>query len=82
MIPFRWTKKKGTFLFLLKVRDIPGKNRGVVATKKFSAKEFVCEYAGELLNYKEGQIREREYKKDLSAGCYMYLFPFQDKLMW
>jgi histone-lysine N-methyltransferase SETD8 len=58
----------------LEIRDIPGKNRGVVPTKKLSKGDFAVEYAGELIEHSTAEERENEYAMDVSKGCYMYYF--------
>ena len=64
------------------VKLIPGKGRGVVATKDFNPKDFLCEYAGDLLSMTEAKAREDKYKQDSSIGCFMYYFVFKDKHLW
>ena len=58
----------------LEIRDIPGKNRGVVPTRKLYKGDFVVEYAGELIKQSTAKERENEYAMDISKGCYMYYF--------
>ncbi|CAG0897954.1 unnamed protein product [Cyprideis torosa] len=58
----------------LEVRCFPNKGRGVVALRRFQKGEFVVEYAGELVDMKEAQVREVRYAKDRNKGCYMYYF--------
>ena len=58
----------------LEIRDIPGKNRGVVPTRKLYKGDFVVEYAGELIKQSTAKEREIEYAMDVSKGCYMYYF--------
>lgn len=47
---------------------------GVVTTRPFLKGEFIVEYSGELISFKEALKREDEYYKDASVGCYMYHF--------
>ena len=63
----------------LEIRDIPGKNRGVVLTKKLSKGDFAVEYAGELIKYSIAKERENKYAMDVSKGCYMYYFKAEEK---
>merc|ERR1711899_123219 len=63
----------------LEIRDIPGKNRGVVPTKKLSKGDFVVEYAGELIEHTTAEERENKYAMDVSKGCYMYYFKTNGK---
>ena len=37
------------------------KGRGVIAKKYFTQREFVCEYAGEVIDMKEAKKREEEW---------------------
>ena len=50
----------------LEIRDIPGKNRGVVTTKRLSTGDFAVEYAGELIDRSTAEERENKYAMDLS----------------
>lgn len=61
---------------------VEGKGRGVVATRPFSKEDFVCEYAGELVSASEAKLREEEYCKDSTVGCYMYYFMFKSSKLW
>lgn len=56
----------------LEVCDIEEKGRGVFATRPFNKNEFICEYAGDLISYKEAKKREKTYSDDKDIGCYMY----------
>ena len=58
----------------LEVKEIMGKGRGVFTTKLFSRKEFICEYAGNLLKARDAKEIEMHYKKDSSKGSYMFFF--------
>ena len=51
---------------------------GLNTTKEFRKWEFVVEYLGELMNYKEAKEREK-YAEDPSIGPYMYYFECQGK---
>jgi len=66
-------------LLPLEVVEIPGKNRGVVPTKKLSKGDFVVEYAGELIEHSTAEERENRYAMDISKGCYMYYFKTNGK---
>ena len=63
----------------LKIVTFPGKNRGVVPTKKLTKGEFVIEYAGELIEHSTAEERENRYAMDISKGCYMYYFKTNGK---
>ncbi|XP_048750683.2 uncharacterized protein LOC125662490 [Ostrea edulis] len=60
------------------IDDVIGK--GVFALRDFSKGEFLLEYEGELLNFKEGSRRMKEYPQHL--GSYIYLFNFKNKKFW
>ena len=59
-----------------------GKGRGVFATQEFIRGQFVCEYAGELINYETAKEREKFYEGKTEFGCYMYYFTFKSKKLW
>lgn len=56
----------------LKMAYIPGKGRGVVATRKFNVGDFLVEYKGELIDLKEAKLREHKYEQDESIGSFMF----------
>jgi hypothetical protein len=43
--------------FVFQIKESYGKGKGVFATKDILDKEFICEYHGELLSSKEGNLR-------------------------
>ena len=57
------------------------KGRGVIAKKYFTRREFVCEYAGEVIDMKEAKKREEEYGH-ASAGCYLYYITHKSTKLW
>lgn len=63
----------------LEVQEVEGKGRGVFAKIDFTRGQFVCEYAGELINYETAKEREKFYEGKTEFGCYMYYFNFKDK---
>lgn len=63
----------------LLVKQIENKGRGVFSTRSFLKGDFIVEYAGDLITYKEAKKRESEYGKDAAIGCYMYYFDFKSK---
>lgn len=63
----------------LKVVDIEGKGRGVVATKPFKRGDFVVEYAGDLIDPDTAKNKEELYASNPDVGCYMYYFIYQNK---
>ena len=71
-----------SLLFAFQVREVPGKGRGVFATRAFAREEFVCEYAGELVDRKTAQEREAFYGGKADVGCYMYYFNFNGMKYW
>eukprot|EP00049_Salpingoeca_infusionum_P020871 m.365473 g.365473 ORF g.365473 m.365473 type:complete len:302 (+) comp31519_c0_seq1:79-984(+) len=62
------------------VHDMPGKGSGVLASRDFSKGEFLCEYAGDLIDYQHALQREKEYAQQAALQgkdemmCYMYFF--------
>ena len=46
------------------VYNLPEKNRGIIATKKFFKGDFVVEYSGELISEKTAKDRELQYTHD------------------
>ena len=58
----------------LEVRNIPGKDRGVMVTKKLFKGQFVVEYAGELIEEDVAKIREEKYTMDETIGSYLFYF--------
>jgi len=58
----------------LEVRDVPLKGRGVFNSKHFQKDDFVVEYAGDLIDPKEAEIRDEKYSNDSKYGSYMYYF--------
>ncbi len=66
-----------------KVDQIPGKGRGVVATRTFEAGDFVVEYAGDLLDRVGLKATADKYNaEDPHAMAYMYEFTFMDQKYW
>ncbi|KAJ8307016.1 hypothetical protein KUTeg_015100 [Tegillarca granosa] len=47
---------------------------GVFTQKKFLNRDFLLEYGGNLLTYKEGLATEKKYKTDPSVGYFLYFF--------
>jgi len=62
----------------IEVKMFPGKGRGVVTTRDRVKGEFVVEYAGDIINLEDANNREAEYSGDVTKGCYMYYFKYQD----
>ena len=58
------------------------KGRGVFATCSFKKGDLVCEYSGDLIDYKEARTRESEYGEDSTIGSYMYFFEYKNKKYW
>lgn len=65
----------------LEVKEVEGKGRGVFSQRKFTRGQFVCEYAGELIDYHTAKEREKLYEGKTEFGCYMYYFTFKNKKM-
>ena len=66
----------------MQVKEVEGKGRGVFSQCKFTRGQFVCEYAGELIDYHTAKDREKLYEGKTEFGCYMYYFTFKNKKMW
>ncbi len=64
----------------LSVKMFPNKGRGVIAEKAFVKGEFLCEYAGELLTFKEWKKREKVYKENSEIGSFVVKFKHNDKV--
>jgi histone-lysine N-methyltransferase SETD8 len=58
----------------LEVKKIPGKDRGVVATRTFSKGEILLEYSGDLLTSKQWREKEKIYKQKQNLGSYVLKF--------
>lgn len=58
----------------LAVKQFDNRGRGIVTTKAFHKGEFIVEYSGDLIDWKEAQLREVEYSRRANVGCYMYYF--------
>ncbi|XP_068748439.1 histone-lysine N-methyltransferase set-1-like isoform X1 [Montipora capricornis] len=65
----------------LEVKEVEGKGRGVFTLRNFDRGQFVCEYAGELVDYQIAMEREKFYEGKTEFGCYMYYFTFKNKKM-
>ena len=48
----------------------------------FKKGEFVCQYIGELIPYKDAKQREKKYCQSGDVGCFMYYFWHKDKHFW
>jgi hypothetical protein len=66
----------------LEVKIFPMKGRGIVAKKKIIAKEWIVEYAGELLDVTERDKRVALYSLDPRTGSYIYEFIHNGKKMF
>lgn len=62
------------------VSDLPGRGRGVKASKSFKVGEVVCNYNGNLLTHKEGKIKYRA--SDENSMGYMFEFTFKGTKLW
>lgn len=78
----RQGKKVSSVFLLMQVKEVEGKGRGVFSQRKFTRGQFVCEYAGELIDYQTAKEREKLYEGKTEFGCYMYYFTFKNKKMW
>jgi len=66
----------------LAVVQVEGKGRGVVSTRPFARGDFICEYAGDYMSYKEAKRREEVYSKDSDIGSYMFYFEHRGIKWW
>lgn len=72
----------------LESRNVPGKGKGIFAKAPIGIGEYVCEYAGDLLQRDEAKARERAYDEEArEAGrtevmCYMYFFKYNNAEWW
>ena len=59
-----------------------GEERGrtVIANSTFKHGQFVCEYAGKLLERKTALKLEKEYPEEM--GSYMFYFEHRGKKKW
>lgn len=64
----------------LSVKMFPNKGRGVIAEKAFVKGQFLVEYAGEFLTFKEWKKREKVYKEDSEIGSFVVKFKHNDKV--
>eukprot|EP00055_Hartaetosiga_balthica_P007022 m.23602 g.23602 ORF g.23602 m.23602 type:complete len:293 (-) comp5561_c0_seq1:154-1032(-) len=64
----------------LEIVSLGEKGKGVLANKLFHRGDFVCEYAGDLINSEDAVEREKAYLKEANENqidcmpCYMYFF--------
>ena len=58
----------------LESHHLEEKGRAVFANQDFKTGDYICEYVGSLISYKEALKRETEYSEDILNGCYMYYF--------
>ena len=65
----------------LKVVQIEGKGRGVIADTDFEKDDFIVEYAGELISAKEGNTREKKYARENISGGHIYYFRSHEKAL-
>lgn len=63
----------------LEIKVLEEKGRGIFATRDFERGDFICEYAGEMISYKQAKKREEMYAQDSKIGCYMYFFEYKSK---
>jgi len=62
------------------VTDLPGRGRGVKATRQFVAGEVVCDYRGDLLGSKEGK-EKYEATSENQMG-FMFELKFRGTSYW
>ncbi len=65
---------------MLQVITTEERGRSVITDSPFNNGQFVCEYAGELVDKKEAVKREKSYPKE--KGSYMFFFEYNGKKLW
>lgn len=63
----------------LKIANVPGKGKGIIATKNIYQGDFVVEYAGDLIASHLAVKRNAMYEKNPNAGSYMFEFMFEGR---
>ena len=63
----------------LEIVKVPEKGNGVRATRIYEIGNWVFEYKGELLGYKEAVARDDKYREEGEAGSFMYFFKLDGK---
>jgi hypothetical protein len=67
----------------VQARVIESKGRGIFASKTFQRKDYIVEYAGDLIKPNEAHYREKFYaSKDESGSSYMFYFKHNDEILW
>ena len=66
--------------YIIYIHLICNSGKGVFALRNFAEGEFLLEYQGELISYKEGSRRMAEYPQHL--GSFIYLFNYKNKKFW
>ena len=56
----------------LKVVEIPGKGRGVIAKRNISKGNYICEYIGDLMTGEIGRMMEKEHERNGDLSCTLY----------
>ena len=54
---------------------------GIFTKKQILKRQFICEYAGELLTFKDGESREVEYKES-ELGSFLFFFDYHGRKHW
>ena len=62
------------------VHDLPGRGRGVKATRRIVQNEVVCNYAGPVLQHKKGKKKFEETPEH--AMGFMFQFTFHGAKLW
>lgn len=60
--------------------SLPGRGRSVLTMKVFEQHEVVCDYGGDLLEYKAG--KEKCEKSEENAIGYIFLLKYSDRSLW
>ena len=56
----------------LKVIEIPGKGRGVIAKRNITKGKYICEYIGDLMTGEIGRMMEEEHERNGDLSCTLY----------
>ena len=63
----------------LRIKEFSEKGRGIIAERNFIKGEFLCEYVGELVDFKTAKKLESRYAMDPVIGCFLFYFNFNGK---
>ena len=70
------------YMYLHSVTFLFSIGKGVFVTKTYKTGEFLLQYPGELISWREGQDREKTYEKKGHAGSFQFFFQCKGKFYW